>query len=678
MKGFSIFGLRFAIAGSGAARASRASNRKSRIENRESRAIILPVVLVIVGLLALIMAGFVFFVRAEVSGMTAFNDGQQVRLAAESALEEAVSILRVDRDNPKLWYDNPDRFRHALVWSDIYTRQTDPIREAGSRQKYFESNPDRRVAYRHSLVAARYDGPAGIIRYGITPEGGKLNLNVSTEKQLTDMLTPLLTEMGVQNPQDIINAIIDWRDGDDDMREGGAENEYYHTLKPAYNCKNGPFDTIEELLLVKGVTPAILYGEDVNRNGILDTNENDGDASFPDYDNGDGVLNQGIAAFLTVHARDFDRSIDNKQKLNLNADATAIQALAVKTLAEGELSEASLQFILGLKQQNFNFSTMRSPAELYAPVGMAVTAEEQQKLEEQQLQQQQSGDKTGGGSQQQGGGQGQPQQQNGGAKQDGQSRVKSGTMQEKQPAGGGGQPAPPPPSGGQGGGRGGRGGQGGGRQPGGQPAGGQPPGGQQDGVQSGGQQDQNGQPGGGQGRGGGGRGGRGGGGQQRQISVAEAVANSPITADELPVIMDRFSVRPVQQANAPLTGLININTAPGRVLMTIPGITEEAASAILTTREKLDGAALKTTAWPLVYAGVEPAVYKAIAPFITVRAYQFHVEALGYADHVKIARRVEWIIEMVGPLAQIKYTRDLTALGFAWPIDDDSVVTQSQ
>ena len=34
--------------------------------------------------------------------------------------------------------------------------------------------------------------------------------------------------------------------------------------------KNGPLETVEELLLVRGVTPQLLFGADINRNGQLD------------------------------------------------------------------------------------------------------------------------------------------------------------------------------------------------------------------------------------------------------------------------------------------------------------------------------------------------------------------------------------------------------------------------
>jgi hypothetical protein len=46
---------------------------------------------------------------------------------------------------------------------------------------------------------------------------------------------------------------------------------------------------VDEVRLVYGATLEILYGEDVNRNGILDPNENDGDVTLP-LDNADGRI----------------------------------------------------------------------------------------------------------------------------------------------------------------------------------------------------------------------------------------------------------------------------------------------------------------------------------------------------------------------------------------------------
>ena len=45
----------------------------------------------------------------------------------------------------------------------------------------------------------------------------------------------------------------------------GAESDYYGSLSPPYAPRNGPPVTIEELLLVRGVTPQLLFGLDAAR-----------------------------------------------------------------------------------------------------------------------------------------------------------------------------------------------------------------------------------------------------------------------------------------------------------------------------------------------------------------------------------------------------------------------------
>ncbi len=57
---------------------------------------------------------------------------------------------------------------------------------------------------------------------------------------------------------EIADCILDWRNPVSQASTDGAETAYYSGLDPPYLCKNGPFDTLQELLLVKDVTPEIL------------------------------------------------------------------------------------------------------------------------------------------------------------------------------------------------------------------------------------------------------------------------------------------------------------------------------------------------------------------------------------------------------------------------------------
>lgn len=128
--------------------------------------------------------------------------------------------------------------------------------------------------------------------FHLMDEAGKLNVNTATLEQLLKL--PNMTE-------EFAAAIVDWRDENDDALESGAESAAYMRLDPPYQAKNGRFEVVDELRMVIGSTPHLLYGEDSNRNGILDPNENDSTLTPPEDDQ-DGVLDLGLMEFLTVRS----------------------------------------------------------------------------------------------------------------------------------------------------------------------------------------------------------------------------------------------------------------------------------------------------------------------------------------------------------------------------------------
>jgi hypothetical protein len=149
-----------------------------------------------------------------------------------------------------------------------------------------------------------------------------------------------------------------------------------------------------------------------------------------------------------------------------------------------------------------------------------------------------------------------------------------------------------------------------------------------------------------------------------------AVANSPVLLEEMNIIMERFSTRPADEAAQVMFGRININAAPREVLLLIPGMDVETADAIIASRRD-DRSGLLSTGWPLVRGIVDAGTFRQIAPYITTKAFQIHIEIVAYADHTPLRRRTEWVVELAGPLMQTRYRRDLTELGPAWPVDRD-------
>lgn len=68
----------------------------------------------------------------------------------------------------------------------------------------------------------------------------------------------------VSSPEDaiqILEAIVDWTDQDSDPSgASGAENDYYLGQPDPYQAANMPFRSVEELQMVRGVTPQIMQG----------------------------------------------------------------------------------------------------------------------------------------------------------------------------------------------------------------------------------------------------------------------------------------------------------------------------------------------------------------------------------------------------------------------------------
>jgi len=111
----------------------------------------------------------------------------------------------------------------------------------------------------------------------VVDESGKIPVNklVDGEGEINESIRDLLVrfftlpEFGLndRDAYDIVAAIADWIDEDDEITIGddgglGAEQGYYRSLDPPYDCKNAPFDSIDELMLIKGITEELYHGAD--------------------------------------------------------------------------------------------------------------------------------------------------------------------------------------------------------------------------------------------------------------------------------------------------------------------------------------------------------------------------------------------------------------------------------
>lgn len=168
--------------------------------------------------------------KIEISATLAFRDAAEERFLAEGAMERA--------------------------FVEILLRKTVPVTAVE------EEKP-----WRVDGTAYRVDGERGHALVKITSEAGKIDINKAPELVLKN----LIIAMGVQGDDVdiIVDSIQDWRDADDLHRMRGAEDSYYMSLQVPYKAKNADFESIEELLLVRGVTMELLYGT-ASKKGLAD------------------------------------------------------------------------------------------------------------------------------------------------------------------------------------------------------------------------------------------------------------------------------------------------------------------------------------------------------------------------------------------------------------------------
>ena len=193
-------------------------------------------------ILMVISLSFSMMTRTETHATLYFKEGTEKRFLAEAGVQRAIM---------EIFHRGVYRNKQPVLEGH------EPIKVDGT-------------GYTGQLGDGYYD-------FSIIDESGKINLN-----SLTDIsgviMNNLLVNIGVkkEDADTIVDSILDWKDGNELHRLHGAESDYYMSLPNPYKSKNGAFDTVEEVLMVKGMTPEILYG---------------------------GSRHPGIFDFLTVRAR---------------------------------------------------------------------------------------------------------------------------------------------------------------------------------------------------------------------------------------------------------------------------------------------------------------------------------------------------------------------------------------
>lgn len=300
---------------------------RERISEKERAGTALVVVLVVIVLLSLGAYTFSELMVTEYRAANTYAKGVQAEQWAASGVEYVAALMTPDGGGWEMnLFDNAAAFHVQLGESGGFSVVA-PIEDSG----YASSNSQ---------------ATSGGLRLGLIDECSRLNVNVLATFDPED--GPVAREMLVYLPnmtEQMADSILDWIDSDDEVREYGGESTDYSVVLP----RNGAIDSLEELLFVNGMTPELLYGEDANRNGILDPNENDGAERAP-FDNADGVLDLGWSEYLTVYSLESNlrHNLDRFGEERINVNESLLTDLYDAIIEETGDTEIA-QFICGVR-----------------------------------------------------------------------------------------------------------------------------------------------------------------------------------------------------------------------------------------------------------------------------------------------------------------------------------------
>jgi general secretion pathway protein K len=191
---------------------------------RNQRGAVLLLVLVVVALLSALLTDWAFSTLVDLRLTETFRDSNRAYYLARGGVEVGRQLLWMDKNE----YDAPSEMWGVGI--PVY-----PVSEEAS------------------------------VTISIVDEDGRFNLNKVVDNLgenpnplWRDRLRRLLTHLEIDDPDALSDALIDWIDRNQTTSARGAENSWYQGLAQPLASKDGPLDTVDELLLVKGFTPEIV------------------------------------------------------------------------------------------------------------------------------------------------------------------------------------------------------------------------------------------------------------------------------------------------------------------------------------------------------------------------------------------------------------------------------------
>jgi general secretion pathway protein K len=207
---------------------------------KDEKGVALILTITLIGLIVILTMQFSKSIRSGLYETANFDDGIRLGAIAKSGFNCAMAVLYEDGTDVDSLNDD---------WASLnqYSSYSSALFDSGGR---FE------------IQIADLAGKIQINRLIIITGEKKGEYNEKQKELLTRFLRLPAFNLEEDKVKDILDSIKDWMDEDDETTGFGAEESYYQSLEHPYSCRNAPFESIDELLLVKGITSELFYGTD--------------------------------------------------------------------------------------------------------------------------------------------------------------------------------------------------------------------------------------------------------------------------------------------------------------------------------------------------------------------------------------------------------------------------------
>lgn len=186
-----------------------------------------------------LLAAYAVIIARQVSGELGYaqwtKNRVQLRTLASAGVERAVMEIQADTQintdaYNKSWASNQDAFKEVSFGSGDFSVRCPEVTNLMQENETL---------------------------YGACDEAARININTAPETVLYGLIKTADPALDENQILVVVRSIIDWRDPDDGTQVQGAESTYYKDLSDPYFPRNAHFESVEELRMVRGMTPEI-------------------------------------------------------------------------------------------------------------------------------------------------------------------------------------------------------------------------------------------------------------------------------------------------------------------------------------------------------------------------------------------------------------------------------------